>query len=245
MALKCLIVDDETLALDILENYIARLDNLELVGRCLNAMEAFNVLKQKKVDLIFLDIQMPKLTGIDFLKNLSHPPKVILTTAYRDYALEGYELNAIDYLLKPISFERFFKAINKVWEMTQPNQQTLENPNLILSNPHTTQEACVYVKADKKMVRIGLKDILYIESLKDYVRIKTTEKEVISYQRISYLEEKLPEDMFLRLHRSYIVAIDKIEAFTGNFVEVGKKEIPIGRNYKSEVMKVLGQNTEL
>jgi DNA-binding LytR/AlgR family response regulator len=246
MALKCLIVDDETLALDILENYIARLDNLELVGRCLNAMEAFNVLKQKKVDLIFLDIQMPKLTGIDFLKNLSHPPKVILTTAYRDYALEGYELNAIDYLLKPISFERFFKAINKVWEITQPNQQTLENPNLILSGTHTTtQEACVYVKADKKMVRISLKDILYIESLKDYVRIKTTEKEVISYQRISYLEEKLPEDMFLRLHRSYIVAIDKIEAFTGNFVEVGKKEIPIGRNYKSEVMKVLGQNNEI
>jgi DNA-binding LytR/AlgR family response regulator len=246
MKLKCMIVDDEALALDILENYILRLDNLELVARCQNAIEAFNVLQNKKIDLIFLDIQMPKLTGIDFLKNLSSPPKIILTTAYRDYALEGYELNVLDYLLKPISFERFFKSINKVWEMSQTiaPQNPLDNSGLMLANTHQG-EGFIYIKADKKMVRLMLRDILYIESLKDYVRVKTTDKEIISYQRISYLEEKLPEDVFVRVHRSFIVAIDKIEAFSSHSVEIQKKEIPIGRNYKNEVFKILGQNNLL
>lgn len=187
---------------------------------------------------------MPKLTGVDFLRNLNQPPKVIFTTAYRDYALEGYELNALDYLLKPISFERFLRAINKVYQMSalKPMPLPTESVNLVsFSQP----DPSIYVKADKKMVRILLRDILYIESLKDYVRIKTPDKQVVAYQRISYLEEKLPEEYFMRIHRSYIVAKDKIEAFANTYVEIGGKEIPIGRNYKREVSKILGQDNLL
>lgn len=240
MKIKCLIVDDEALALDVLENYIRRLDNLELVGRCLNAIEAFNHLQQKKVDLIFLDIQMPKLTGIEFIKNLNHPPKIIFTTAYRDYAIEGFDLNAADYLLKPISFERFFKSINKVVELIHPASVSGIDLSALSQTLSASTESFIFVKADKKVVKINLNDILYIESLKDYVRIKTAEKEIISYQRISYLEEKLPEDQFLRIHRSFIVSLTRIDAFSHSFVEVQKMEIPIGRNYKSEVLKKLG-----
>ncbi len=242
MKIKCLIVDDEALALDVLENYINRLDHLEMIARCQNAIEAFNLLQQQTIDLMFLDIQMPQLTGIDFLKNLSKAPQVIFTTAYRDYAIESYELNATDYLLKPISFDRFLKSINKVYQVLTPQ------PVPVVSSEALSQagnDPFIYVKADKKMVRILLKDILYIESLKDYVRIKTQEKEVVAYQRISYLEEKLPEDQFLRIHRSFIIARDKVEAFSSTHVEVLAKEIPIGRNYKSEVTKNLGQNNLL
>lgn len=244
MKLRCLIVDDEPLALDILENYIQRLDNLELVARCENAIEAFNQIQSSKVDLLFLDIQMPKLTGIDFLKSVQNPPKVIFTTAYRDYALEGYELNVLDYLLKPISFERFLRSINKV--LAQSNGQHLtptETPNLTISSEQN--ESYVYVKADKKMVKIRLKEVIYIESLKDYVRIKMAEKEVVTYQKISYLEEKLPEELFLRIHRSFIIALDKVDSFSATLVEVNGQELPIGRNYKNQTLKVLGKNNLL
>jgi DNA-binding LytR/AlgR family response regulator len=242
MKIKCLIVDDEPLALDVLETFVQRLDNLELVGRCSNAVEAYNYLQTEDVDLIFLDIQMPKLTGIEFLKSLSNPPKVIFTTAYRDYAVEGYELNAIDYLLKPIAFERFLKAVAKVTSVTQPAAApTVATPH-VASN---YQDAYIYLKADKKMVKVMLADILYIESLKDYIRVKTDTKEVISYQKISFLEEKLPKDKFLRIHRSFIVALDKVQAFSATTVELGKVEIPIGRFYKNDVLQVLGKNNLL
>ncbi len=246
MKLKCLIVDDEPLALDILENYIARLENVELVARCENAVEAFNYLKQKKVDILFLDIQMPKLTGIDFLKSINNPPHVIFTTAYREYALEGYELNALDYLLKPISFDRFLKAINKVYEINASQKQPTDLINSLNAMPISNyDESFMYLKEDKKMVRILLKDILYIESLKDYVRVKTKQKEVIAYQKISYLEEKLPVERFIRIHRSFIIALDKIEVFSSTEVEVAGKTIPIGRNYKSETLKLLNQHNLL
>lgn len=248
MKLKCMIVDDEPLALDVLETFIGRLDNLELVCRCNNAMEAYNCLQTHEVDLLFLDIQMPKLTGIDFLKTLANPPKVIFTTAYRDYALEGFELNAVDYLLKPIAFERFLKAVSKVTASEAQKPASAAAPVTVplagTSGPDY-KSAFIYLKADKKMVKVMLSDILYIESLKDYIRVKTETKEIISYQKISFLEEKLPTDKFLRIHRSFIVALDKIQAFSATAVDIGKTEIPIGRFYKNEVLQILNQNNLL
>ncbi|WP_439880063.1 LytR/AlgR family response regulator transcription factor [Pontibacter sp. MBLB2868] len=248
MKIRCMIVDDEPLALDVLETFVNRLDNLELVCRCNNAVEAYSCLQNEQVDLLFLDIQMPKLTGIDFLKSLAHPPKVIFTTAYRDYAVEGFELNAVDYLLKPIAFERFLKAVSKV---TTPESAKASTPAAVsapapaAATPASYNEAFIYLKADKKMVKVMLADILYIESLKDYIRVKTETKEIISYQKISFLEEKLPTDKFLRIHRSFIVAMDKIQAFSATAVDIGKTEIPIGRFYKNDVLQVLNQNNLL
>lgn len=243
MKLRCLIVDDEPLALDVLETFVERLDNLELVCRCSNAVEAYNCLQNEHIDLMFLDIQMPKLTGIDFLKSLPNPPKVIFTTAYRDYALDSYELNAVDYLLKPIAFDRFLKAVAKVTP-AEPKGIAAPNSGIAHTEPDY-KEAFIYLKADKKMVKVMLADILYIESLKDYIRVKTDTKEIISYQKISFLEEKLPTDKFLRIHRSFIISLDKVQAFSATTVEVGKAEIPIGRLYKNEVLQVLGQNNLL
>lgn len=232
-----MIVDDEPLAGEVLESYIERVESLELVETCTNAVSAFEVLKKHQVDLLFLDIQMPKLTGIEFLKVINPAPKVIFTTAYREYAVESYELNVVDYLLKPIAFDRFLMAINKVVEHDHP-----------VAEPEVTQEdkPYLFLKADRKMVKIYLEDILYIESLKDYVRIKTRDgNEVISLQKISYLEQKLPEDCFLRIHRSFIVPLGKIDAFSSTGVEIRGKEIPIGRNYKPEVMKRLNGNLSI
>lgn len=238
MELKCLIIDDEPLAIEVLESYVNKVERLTLVKSFRNAIKAFDFLQQEAVDLIFLDIQMPKLTGIDFLKTLKNPPKVIFTTAYREYALEGYELEVVDYLLKPISFERFLKAISKVFDDNnyRPNPQA----GFTITSD---EEPFVYFKVDKRMVKIRLNDILVIESIKDYVKVKTAEKEIVTHQQISYLEHKLPEDKFLRIHRSFIVAIDKIEAFSATEVEINKKYVPIGRNYKNDVIEKLSQNT--
>lgn len=243
MKLRCLIVDDEPLALDVLETFVERLDNLELVCRCNNAVEAYNCLQNEHIDLMFLDIQMPKLTGIDFLKSIPNPPRVIFTTAYRDYALDSYELNAVDYLLKPIAFDRFLKAVAKVTPVEPRGIAT--SPAAINQTEPDYKDAFIYLKADKKMVKVMLADILYIESLKDYIRVKTDTKEIISYQKISFLEEKLPTDKFLRIHRSFIISLDKVQAFSATAVDVGKTEIPIGRLYKNDVLQVLGQNNLL
>jgi len=241
-----MIVDDEPLALDVLENYLDKIEDLELVARVDNAIEAFNLLNRMPVDLLFLDIQMPKLTGIDLLKNINHPPRVIFTTAYRDYALEGYELNVMDYLLKPISFDRFLRAVNKVYQALEGNAPPpLSPPALEEETGLAYVDAFIYLKADKKMIKVLLKDILYIESLKDYVRVRTPDKTVTAYQRISYMEEKLPEDKFKRIHRSFIVALDKVDAFSSPSVEIGDIELPIGRNYRSEVLKALNQQNLL
>ena len=243
MKIRCLIVDDEPLALDILESYIERLDNLQLAGRCNNAIEAYNLLQSEPIDLLFLDIQMPKLTGMDLVRNLSNPPKVVFTTAFRDYAIESYDLNAVDYLLKPISFERFLRAVNKAYgSIATPAQTFTPAAAIDTENAPDFNGTFIYLKADKKMVKVMLRDILYIESLKDYIRVKTINREIISLQKISFLEEKLPEDKFLRIHRSFIVATDKIQAFSTTGVEIGDKELPIGRNYKNEVMEILGKD---
>ncbi len=241
MPIRCLIVDDEPLAIEILQSYVERVETLELVGTCNNAVQAFEVLKKEKVDLLFLDIQMPKLTGIEFLKALNPTPQVIFTTAYREYAVESYELNVMDYLLKPIAFDRFLMAINKVVENGIPS------PVSIIQETDAIQadDPFLFLKVDRKMVKVYLKDITYIESLKDYVRVKTEGgKDLVSLQKISYLEKKLPADCFQRVHKSYIISVNKISAYSNTAIEIGDAEIPIGRSYKSEVMKVLSGQSE-
>jgi DNA-binding LytR/AlgR family response regulator len=178
---------------------------------------------------------MPKLSGIDFLKTLRNPPKVIFTTAFRDYALQGFELEIVDYLLKPIPFDRFLKGVAKV--LHQPTVAPLAT-----SKPEAASDNYVYFKVDKKMIKTRMADVLFIESIKDYVKVKTLEKEIVTQQKISYLEESLPREQFLRIHRSFIVNLEKIDAYSATDVEIGKHSIPIGRNYKNDVMKILAKN---
>jgi DNA-binding LytR/AlgR family response regulator len=239
MSIRCVIIDDEPLACEVLQSYVERIDSMELVATCNNAIDAFDVLKKEEVDLLFLDIQMPKLTGIEFMKVINPAPKVIFTTAYREYAVESYELNVVDYLLKPIAFDRFLMAINKVVE----NEHTVQEEKI---SDVQEDKPYLFLKSDRKMVKIFLEDIAYVESLKDYVRIKISDgSEVVSLQKISYLEQKLPEDCFLRIHRSFIVPIKKIDAFSSTNVEIAGKDIPIGRNYKSDVMKRLNEDRSI
>jgi DNA-binding LytR/AlgR family response regulator len=231
--MKCIIVDDEPLAIEIMESYVSKVEQLKLEGTFRNAVSAFTFLQQHPVDLIFLDIQMPKLSGIDFLKALKSPPKIIFTTAFRDYALDGFELEVADYLLKPIPFDRFLKAVGKILHQQMPNSTGVKNE---------VNENYVYFKVDKKMIKVKMSDILFIESIKDYVKVKTAEKEIITQQKISYLEESLPKENFLRIHRSFIVNRERIDAYSATDMEIGKFHIPIGRNYKNEVMESLSRN---
>ena len=232
MGLRCMIVDDEPLAREVLESYCDRLDGVTVVATCSNAMEAFGAMQEHSpIDVLFLDIQMPKLTGIDFLRSLHHRPKVVLTTAYRDYALEGYDLDVVDYLLKPIAFDRFLRALGKV----MPDRGGA--PTVVTSAMPEPEAPYLFLKADKKMVKIYLHDIGYIESLKDYVRVILPDRVVVSHQTLAYLEEKLPEDRFMRVHKSYMVNLQKIEAFSATSLDVMQEEIPIGRHYKARVME--------
>lgn len=234
--MKCIIVDDEPLAIEILESYVSRIEQLSLQGSFRNAVSAFTFLQQNSVDLMFLDIQMPRLSGIDFLRSLKNPPKVIFTTAFRDYAIEGFELEAADYLLKPIPFERFLKAVAKV--MHQPGLAAAHTPAARAEQ----NDDFIYFRVDKKMVKTKMNDILYIESIKDYVKVRTAEKDIVTQQKISYLEESLPKQHFLRIHRSFIVNRDRIDAYSATDVEIGKYHIPIGRNYKNDVIRALSKN---
>jgi DNA-binding LytR/AlgR family response regulator len=234
MKLHCLLIDDEPPALKILASYISNINGLEIVAQCKNAIEALDILRQKTVDVIFLDIKMPKILGTEFLKNLSHPPKVIFVTAYRDYAVEGYELDAVDYLVKPVSFERFFKAITKLNRVI--DKETVTTTVEYKSNP----EAFVYLKVDKDMKKIFVNDIVYIESWKDYVKLfLANNKTFLVKQTISAMENLLSEHKFLRIHRSYIVSLNKISGYNGVSVQLDTNEIPIGRLYKQTVMERL------
>ena len=234
--ITCLAVDDEPLALSILQKYIGSVANLELVGSCQNAVQALELLQQYKVDLIFLDIQMPQIMGTDFIRTLKKSPKIIFTTAFRKYAIEGFELDAVDYLLKPISFERFLKAVNKVLQTNLDAPDSLYHLNDSVSE---STQAYLYFRVDRKMVKVFLHDILYIEGFSDYVKIITPSKILITKQLISALEETLPKDIFIRIHRSFIISINKINSYDSDMIVIGNAELPIGRLFKQNVMKKL------
>lgn len=241
--INVIIVDDEPLAQDVLETYIEKMPELHLVQKCNNAFEANEAVKNHDIDLMFLDIQMPQLTGTDFLRSLSNPPLVIFTTAYSNYALDGFELNAIDYLLKPISMDRFLKAVNKAVEQIQLKRKD-EAP--VHEAPVEEGPDYIFVKADKKLIKVNFPEIIYIEGLKDYVIIRLDNSRVITLQTMKSLEDKLPTDKFKRIHRSYIVNIDKIDAVVGNMIEVSEKgqlkHLPVGKNYRDELLDMINQN---
>lgn len=235
MKTQCLIVDDEPLAIEVIENYLSNFTEIEIAGKCSNAILAMEILSKKKIDLIFLDIQMPKISGLSFISSLKNPPKIILVTAYRDYAVDGFELDVLDYLLKPVSLERFIKAVDKYYSSLILN----DNITHFSVPAKDFAERSIFVKSERKMVRIFLDDIYLIESLKEYVIIYKKDKKIITKSSISFFEEFLPHNLFIRIHRSFIIAVSKIEAYSNVSVEVLQKEIPIGRIYKNEILKFL------
>jgi DNA-binding LytR/AlgR family response regulator len=225
--IRCAIVDDEELARALLENYAGRLPNLQLAGMCKDPLEALQLLQEQAVDLLFLDIQMPELTGIEFLRSLTQRPLVIFTTAYSEYALEGYELDVLDYLLKPISFERFVQAVNKAAERLR-----------LLSNEKGEKDY-ILVKADHKVHRLRYDDILYVQSMLEYVAFHTPEGRILSLGSLRSLEDELPKSLFIRVHKSFIVAKKRVTTLEGNTMHIGKEKIPIGASYREEVMREL------
>lgn len=245
---NCLIVEDEPLAAEVLEEYIAQIPFLQLTSTCGDAIYAMEAMQEQKPDLIFLDIHLPRLKGLDFVRTLTQPPRIIVTTAYEQYALQGYELNVVDYLLKPIEFGRFLTAVNKLGAGAHQPGKGLAlrqpGPGLILpSGPGPALQQgrpAIYFNVNKKKVKLFLDEILYIESLKEYIRIFTKNKTILTRFALGEIETLLAENNFLRIHRSFVVARDKIEAFSATDVEVGGKQLPIGRSYKDAVLAGLG-----
>lgn len=235
--LSCIIVDDEPLALDVLESHISRIPSLKLLGKCRNALEASEALKKEKPDLLFMDIQMPEITGIDFIRSLGeNSPVVIFTTAYPDYAVDAFSLEALDYLVKPVSFERFRHSVERAQEYFELRKNK-EDQKIEMEDGH------LFVKSDSKLVKIGYDEILFVEAFADYVKIWISdEKRIITLQTMKNMASKLPQEKFVRVHRSFIVSLNKIRSISGTEVQIGKKVIPIGKNYKDEFMGALQQN---
>ncbi|WP_297087964.1 LytTR family DNA-binding domain-containing protein [uncultured Draconibacterium sp.] len=231
--IRCIIVDDEPMAREILENHLRKIEAVQIVALCKNAVEAFNCISTEQVDLVFLDINMPEISGLSFAKSINNAVKVIFTTAYREYAVDGFDLQAVDYLLKPISFGRLLQSINKY---LNESQQALPD-EMAPIEPEKTES--VFVRADRKMIKINFPEILYIESLADYIKIHLQDKTIVTRETISSIEAKLPQKDFLRVHRSFIVAIKAIDSFTNELLEIGKKQIPISRSYKEQVLRRL------
>ncbi len=232
---RCLIVDDEPLARDVLRRYCAKLPVLHLVGEFSNSIDAFVFLQSNEVDILFLDIRMPELLGTELMQSLINPPKVIFTTAYKEYAWDGFELDAVDYLLKPIRFDRFLKALNKALPGYENVLQTEEQ----VEPDRKSGVDSIYLRIDRRQVRIILDEILYIESAKDYINIITKDKTYLSRQTISSIEVLLNKNKFVRIHRSFIVPINKIKSFTHELVEINKKELPIGKFYLNHFLKIM------
>lgn len=234
--IRCIVVDDEHVARDILESHLSQMQGVELIASCKSALEAFNIINKEQIDLIFLDINMPEISGLSFAKSINKNIKIIFTTAYREYAIEGFDLQAVDYLLKPISFERLFQAISKY-----------RNENIVLTDSkEEIQEGPkehLFVRSDRKMIKIIFEEILYIESLSDYIKIYLKDQTVTTRETISNIEAKLPPQDFIRVHRSYIVSLSQINSYTHEDVEVNGKEIPISRSYKDQVLKQLEKNS--
>jgi len=237
MKIKCLIIDDEPLAQRVIEKYAQDLPFLEIAGKCNQAVEAIEYLHQQQIDLMFLDINMPKLSGIDFLKTMKHTPLVIITTAYAEYALEGYELDVVDYLMKPFGFDRFLKAVHKAQDILSTRNYQ-EEPD-IKSDQSPPEEQFVFVKSGKKTFKVNLNDLLYVEALGDYVKIYTSDRMIVSYQSLKHIESILPFSKFPRVHKSFLISLSKVEMIEGNQVRIKDKFIPIGSNYKMEFEKLV------
>lgn len=227
--MKCLIIDDEPLARDVIENHLSKIEGLDIVGKCKNAQEATDFLQANQVDLLFVDIQMPGLTGLELVKSLDPSPLVIFTTAYPEYAVEGFELNAIDYLLKPVSFDRIIKAIEKAREYFRFKRGEGVDATEIADDS-------IYVKANQKLVKLNYDDILYVEAFADYVKIYVPGKRIVTLQTMKNMEKKLPIERFCRVHRSFIVGTGHISAFSGNEVDVDGNKIPVGKNYRDDFL---------
>ncbi len=239
MNMKFLIVDDEPLAQQVIEQYAEDIPTIDIIGKCESAFDAMEFLYNNEVDLLFLDINMPKLSGMDFLKSLKNPPIVIVTTAYRDYAVESYDLDVVDYLKKPFSFERFYKAIQKAQEKFKFSQKMYKTA--VSANQQPKEEDYIFVKADGKIHKVDYNSILFIEAFGDYVKIFTIDSKVLSSQTMKTMEDILPKNMFIRVHRSYIISIDKINSITGNTVQIKDHEIPVGKSYRSSFFKKINE----
>lgn len=229
--ISCLIVDDEAIAREVIATHVSKINNIHIVASCSNAIEAFNHIRNQKIDLVFLDINMPEISGISFAKSINNDIKVIFTTAYRDYAVEGFELKAVDYLLKPISFERLQKALNTYFEIykeKEASQQVLND-----------NSDFIFVRSDRKMIKIDFDNIIYIESYSDYLKIHLETSTVITRETITSIEAKLPKALFLRIHRSYIISINSINSFTNEHITIQNNALPISRTYKKEVLRFL------
>lgn len=236
--LTCIVIDDEPIARRGLQEYIRDVDFLQLAGEFENPLKAADTLMHERIDLIFLDIQMPKITGLEFLKTLPHPPMVIFTTAYPQYAVDGFELDAVDYLLKPFSFERFWKAVVKAKAQIETSRQNA-------SPPASPGAGYFFIKSDNKLVKIQYDDILFAEALQNYVAVHTREKKYITYLTFKSIEDHLPADRFLKIHKSYIVALARIDSIEGNEIKIGAHSLPISRSTKEEVMEKILQNRYL
>ena len=236
MKIKCIIIDDEPLAIKVIENHLQEFENIELIGKFNTAISAISTIDKGGIDVIFLDINMPKMSGLEFLKTLTKKPYIVITTAYREYAVESFDLDVFDYLVKPIPFGRFLKAINKI-----SNRISLEKDKV--SEILFKEDPYIFLKVDKKLMKIKLNDILFIESLKDYIKVKTTLGEYLVHKSMISIYEELPKENFLRIHRSFIIAINKISSIEGNSVEISNRRIPIGRNYlQFAKQKILNTN---
>lgn len=228
-------MDDEPMARDVVRRYIQKIPTLKLMGEFGNAIDANMFLQEQPIDMIFLDIKMPQLTGTEFVRSLRNVPKIIFTTAHKEFAHEGFELDVIDYLLKPIRFDRFLRAVNKAFPQ---KQQEIETHGLIVNEESRPATSFIYLRVDRKMIKVLLDDILYIESDKDYVKIFTEKGFIITRQTITSVEAMLSENQFIRIHRSYIVSLNKLKSFTAETVEIGNKELPIGKLYRNNFLRL-------
>lgn len=228
--ITCIIVDDEPIAREILETHLLKIDKVIVIATCKNAIEAFNIISAQQIDLLFLDINMPEISGLSFAKSINKNIKIIFTTAYREYAVDGFNLQAVDYLLKPISFERLLQSVNKYLGENSP---VFIEPSLEISQETND---FIFVRSDRKMIRINFSEINYIESFSDYLKIHLNDTIIITRETITNIEAKLPRRDFIRIHRSFIVSMNNIDSFTNEFIEINNKAIPISRSYKKEVL---------
>ncbi|HNX86723.1 MAG TPA: LytTR family DNA-binding domain-containing protein [Bacteroidales bacterium] len=235
MNIRCLIIDDEPLAQRVIEKYAGEVPYLEIVRKCNNALEAIEILHQEEIHLLFLDINMPRLSGMDFLKTLKKPPLVIITTAYAEYAIQGYEMDVVDYLMKPFAFDRFLKAVQKAADFLR-SRETSHGESQEAENP---EERFIFIKSSKKTYKVNLSEILYIEALGDYVKIYTDDRMIVSYQSLKNLESLLPAKSFPRIHKSFIIALSRIDMIEGNQVKIRDRMIPVGTNFKTEFERLI------